>query len=130
MKKLILLLIVLATSCNQEANTKYFMHEYVGDYQTTVNFNGREEIIEASVGKINGQYYLTLVDWKSFKLDSSSRKNTIHDSSGYGDVEVAEILFEDNIEVIYYWLLSDPTDTILQPLQDTYSFSFKKPHQN
>ena len=127
MKKLIILFVVLATSCNQEANTTYFMHEYVGDYEGTVNFNGREEAIKASVGKINAEYYLTLTDFKSLKLDSTSRKNTIHDSTEYGDVEVAEILFDENIEVIYYWLLNNPPiDAEAELLQDTLSISLQK----
>ena len=106
------------------------MHKYVGDYEATLERNGKVETIEGSVNKINGQYYLTLDDWKSFKLDSTSRSSNVHDSSEYGDVEVAEISFEENIEMLYYWLLDDPTNTIMQPLQDTHSLSFKKPHQN
>ena len=105
------------------------MHNYVGDYEGTVEWNGEVETAEASVNKINGQYYLTLVDWKSFKLDSTSRSSNVHDSTKYGDVEVAEISFEENIEMLLYWLIDDPVDSISQTLQDTLSFSFKKPHQ-
>ena len=105
------------------------MHKYMGDYEATLEWNGKVETIEGSVNKINGQYYLTLVDWKSFKLDSTSRSSNDHDSTGYG-VEVAEISFEKNIDMLYYWLLDDPTDTIMQPLRDTLSLSFKKIHHN
>ena len=87
MKKLILLLVVLATSCNQEANTKYFMHKYVGDYTATItatyeSADGKVESGTASIEKINGEYYLTLDQLMNIKLDSTSRENIVHDSLG------------------------------------------------
>lgn len=126
MKKLIMLLVVLATSCNQEASSKFSMHKYIGDYEGThVMPNGEFEIIEASLNKINGKYYLAVEYLDPLKLDSTSRKNIIHDTIRNDFVDVTELNFEDDIKLLQYYL-HDPSG-----LPDSIFVTFKKkPHQN
>lgn len=126
MKKLIVLLVVLATSCNQEESSKFSMHRYIGDYVGTHEMpNGEVEVIDASLNKINGKYYLAVEYLDPLKLDSTSRRNIIHDSLSSNLVDVTELYFGENIELLKYFL-NDPSG-----LPDSIFVAFnKKPHQN
>lgn len=126
MKKLIILLVVLATSCNQEASSKFSMHKYIGDYTGKHEMpNGEFEILDASLSKVNGKYYLAVEYLDPLKLDSTSRKNIIHDSMNGDLVDVTELFFDQNIELLKYWL-NDPS---AEPDSSFVVFN-KKPHQN
>lgn len=126
MKKFILLLVVLATSCNQEESSKFSMNKYIGDYVGTHEMpNGEVEIINASMNKINGKYYLAVEYLDPLKLDSTSRRNIIHDSLGGDFVVVTELYFGENIEMLKY-LINAPSGR-----QDSAFVALnKKPHQN
>ena len=128
MKKLIILLVVLATSCNQEASSKFSMHNYIGEYKAklTVNWDMLVRECDASLYKKNGQYYLKMCLYDPFQLDGKSRKNIIRDTNEGGDVDVKEIYFDKNIEVLRYWLTQDPSRTVT----DSIFLTLEKPHQN
>jgi hypothetical protein len=114
MKKLIILLVVLATSCNQEESARFSMHKYIGDYTAEYlnTFNNKIESGPASIEKINGEYYLSIDQTINIKLDSTTRKNIVHDSIGINMVSVQEIKFGSKVEVLWYGLnMPDWTDT-------------------
>ena len=102
------------------------MHKYIGDYTGKYEMpNGEFEILDASLNKINGKYYLAVKYLDPLKLDSTSRKNIIHDTIRNDFVDVTELYFEDDIKLLTYYL-NDPSaepDSIFVALK-------KKPHQN